>query len=272
MILRSVMQHVRDQNWFAVALDFLIVVVGVFIGIQVANWNDARQRDARSETARARLVDNIRDEIELMRLRTIYFEGVSDFGEYADTVLDGPPPDTDAARWQFLVALFQAGQAWPFGLHGQVYREMQSAGQLDLIGGPEIRSALSSYYDESAREIGITFGTIDPYRALIRRKMPWPLQQYIWTRCYDFDASQTGRETIEEYMPACPPPDDLDRVRQAATDLHASEELEEYLHGRLSELHVTLGFIRNVTRDGVALIDEVNRTGREDDEAPEGSE
>ncbi len=40
MILRSVMRHVRDQNWFAVFLDFLIVVVGVFIGIQVANWNE----------------------------------------------------------------------------------------------------------------------------------------------------------------------------------------------------------------------------------------
>ena len=36
------MKHVRDQNWFAVFLDFLIVVIGVFIGIQVANWNGAR--------------------------------------------------------------------------------------------------------------------------------------------------------------------------------------------------------------------------------------
>jgi hypothetical protein len=41
MILRRVMQHVRDQNWFAVGIDFVIVVVGVFIGIQVANWNEA---------------------------------------------------------------------------------------------------------------------------------------------------------------------------------------------------------------------------------------
>lgn len=48
MILRSVMKHVRDQNWLAVVLDFLIVVVGVFIGIQVANWNDG-QRDRENE-------------------------------------------------------------------------------------------------------------------------------------------------------------------------------------------------------------------------------
>lgn len=42
MILRRVVEHVKAQNWTAVALDFVIVVTGVFIGIQVSNWNDAR--------------------------------------------------------------------------------------------------------------------------------------------------------------------------------------------------------------------------------------
>ena len=42
MLLRRVIEHVKAQNWTAVALDFVIVVVGVFIGIQVSNWNDAR--------------------------------------------------------------------------------------------------------------------------------------------------------------------------------------------------------------------------------------
>lgn len=38
MILRSVMRHVRDQNWLAVGIDFVIVVVWVFIDVQVTNW------------------------------------------------------------------------------------------------------------------------------------------------------------------------------------------------------------------------------------------
>lgn len=48
MILRSIMKHVRDQNWVAVGIDFVIVVVGLFIGIQVASWNNAR-RDREAE-------------------------------------------------------------------------------------------------------------------------------------------------------------------------------------------------------------------------------
>jgi hypothetical protein len=42
MILRRVIEHVRAQNWFAVGLDFGIVVIGVFVGIQVSNWNQER--------------------------------------------------------------------------------------------------------------------------------------------------------------------------------------------------------------------------------------
>ncbi|CAN0603893.1 unnamed protein product, partial [Ectocarpus sp. 12 AP-2014] len=46
MILRSLTKHVKDQNWFAVGLDFAIVIVGVFIGIQVSNWNESQREQA----------------------------------------------------------------------------------------------------------------------------------------------------------------------------------------------------------------------------------
>jgi hypothetical protein len=63
MILRSVMRHVREQNWVAVCLDFLIVVVGVFIGIQVANWNEAQEEQRRLNeqlsSLRAEFVENL---------------------------------------------------------------------------------------------------------------------------------------------------------------------------------------------------------------------
>ena len=42
MIPRRIAEHVKAHNWFAVAIDFLIVVVGVFVGLQVNNWNEAR--------------------------------------------------------------------------------------------------------------------------------------------------------------------------------------------------------------------------------------
>ena len=49
MILRRVIEHVKAQNWFAVGIDFVIVVMGVFIGMQVQGWS--KQRDDRHREA-----------------------------------------------------------------------------------------------------------------------------------------------------------------------------------------------------------------------------
>lgn len=55
MILRRLKAHVEKENWFAVFLDFAIVVTGVFIGIQLGNWNDARSDRAALSVALSNL-------------------------------------------------------------------------------------------------------------------------------------------------------------------------------------------------------------------------
>ena len=44
MRLRSLTKHIREQNWFAVALDFFIVVAGILIAFQITNWNERREQ------------------------------------------------------------------------------------------------------------------------------------------------------------------------------------------------------------------------------------
>ena len=43
MLLRRFMHHVTEQNWFAVWIDLLVVVIGIFLGLQVTDWNEARR-------------------------------------------------------------------------------------------------------------------------------------------------------------------------------------------------------------------------------------
>ena len=42
MITRNLSRHIKEQNWFAVVVDFTVVVSGIFIGLQAADWNQAR--------------------------------------------------------------------------------------------------------------------------------------------------------------------------------------------------------------------------------------
>ena len=46
MILRRMADAIYEQNWFTVVLEVLIVVVGIFIGLQVDDWNEARKESA----------------------------------------------------------------------------------------------------------------------------------------------------------------------------------------------------------------------------------
>lgn len=56
MILRRIKFHVENENWFAVALDFFIVVVGVYIGVLLGNWNETRQERALYQQSYDRMI------------------------------------------------------------------------------------------------------------------------------------------------------------------------------------------------------------------------
>ena len=73
MILRRITEHVKAQNWFAVGLDFVIVVIGVFIGIQVSNWNEARSSSRQEGVLIAQLADDLRS----MRHSFVFSDAIS---------------------------------------------------------------------------------------------------------------------------------------------------------------------------------------------------
>jgi len=62
LLLRSVSQHVKDQNWFAVGLDFFIVVAGILIAFQITNWSETRQQNVQTEQA----LDSIEAELSIL--------------------------------------------------------------------------------------------------------------------------------------------------------------------------------------------------------------
>jgi hypothetical protein len=60
MILSRVIEHVKKQHWTAIGIDFFIVVFGVFIGIQLGNWNQARVDHVDERRLLTRLDDEAR--------------------------------------------------------------------------------------------------------------------------------------------------------------------------------------------------------------------
>ena len=42
MLSTHIVNNIKTQNWLAVSLDFIVVVAGIFIGLQASEWNDSR--------------------------------------------------------------------------------------------------------------------------------------------------------------------------------------------------------------------------------------
>jgi hypothetical protein len=66
MIMRRVAARLKQQDWFAVAIEFALVVAGVFLGIQVANWNDARKEHALEAAYLERIAEDVRRDVAEM--------------------------------------------------------------------------------------------------------------------------------------------------------------------------------------------------------------
>ncbi len=59
MLMRRIREHVTAHDWFAVGIDLIIVVLGVFLGTQVSNWNAERLAHEAGDTYRARIVRDL---------------------------------------------------------------------------------------------------------------------------------------------------------------------------------------------------------------------
>ena len=79
MILRRVIEHVREQNWTAICVEFVLLVLGVFLGIQAANWNSTMIERGESRDSLQRLEEDLRLSIKLTQSNAEFMtEGARD--------------------------------------------------------------------------------------------------------------------------------------------------------------------------------------------------
>lgn len=142
MILRRIIEHAKAQNWTAIGIDFCIVVFGVFIGIQLGNWNEARVERAKEYGYLVRLHEDMQQSIGTIE-RTI---GMLERQSAAQTVfLDAlaqcaVPP---GARDEIDYAIATLGYINAPIFSSRTYDELTSSGSLDLIESDEIKRALA---------------------------------------------------------------------------------------------------------------------------------
>ena len=129
MIMRRLAQSLREQNWTAITIEFVLLVLGVFLGIQVANWNEDRLEAHRAHGFLERLAGDLERERASIDKRLEYIGQSIAYGEVALTwIEDGTLADGSA--WKTVMAYYNASRILPYSPINTTYQEMRSAGQL----------------------------------------------------------------------------------------------------------------------------------------------
>ena len=250
MILRRMREHFTHHNWFAVAVDFLIVVIGVFLGIQASNWNQARETRAQAREYRAMLQSDLDANLENLATRRRYYGWVRNEALATLADLDRPSAALDQ---QFLVDAYQATQIQPWALKRNTYDEILSVGAMASLGDPLLRDKIANYYVTSD-VTGANIAVIPPYRDIVRRVMPYAVQQAIRARCNE-RLVQNSRGSVDIILPTgmCELGLDSDTVRRAVIQVHDWPGLALDLNRQLVDLDQKLVSVDAIYRRATAL-------------------
>ena len=180
-------RSMRERDWAGIAIEIVIVVIGVFIGIQASNCNDNRLEQVRSREYMARIKADLLDDADQLQKRIAFWSAVSRQGHialaFAENGRVAPGPE-----WNTLRAFLQASEAWRFTYNATTYDELRSAGQLGLIASPDIRAALANYYVTNPVRRGPGLYLLLPkYRETVRAAVPSSLMEYYWKACHHDD-------------------------------------------------------------------------------------
>lgn len=142
MILRRLAAAFRRQDWSTVGVEIIIVVLGVFIGIQVANWNEWRQDRALEQEYLGRLYGDVVMSIE------DNLDGLAWDEERARTqrlVLDALDSGvlTESQRADFDAGLIYFGYQNTITMRWATVEELRSTGKMAVIRDIKLRDMLA---------------------------------------------------------------------------------------------------------------------------------
>ena len=142
MILARIAKALKDQNWLAVAIEFVIVILGVVIGFQITSWNT--ERAVRSEEVRI-----------LQRMLSDSESLLSSRRELSDHLDRGWRETRDAVAAIYIdggaVTEWQCQRIIGSHIYTQMadtvptLEDLLSTGRLDLIRDETVRSAVTDY-------------------------------------------------------------------------------------------------------------------------------
>ena len=182
MILRRVIAHVRNQEWTAIGIDFAIVVIGVFVGIQVSNWNAEREEHRKAAIFTERLKADLLREAWGYDYLVAYSRETNSNQRRVLDVMAGEAALSDE---QFLISAYRATQYKYNDRFRATFDELVSTGTIGLIADQALRETAGSLFTSEMFDVISHEASQSEYRRIFRETVPADVQESLLVRCGD---------------------------------------------------------------------------------------
>ena len=245
MILRRITEHLRRQDWVAVTIEFVIVVLGVFVATQVSNWNEEREARARAAVYSERLAADLRYEAWQTEYLIAYYSEVLVNAERAVGALTDGPALSDE---QLVISAYRASQYLFYGTRRATYDEMVSTGDIGLIADRRLRETALTLYSDPTINMITEDARNSAYRIAFRRALAADVQRALLEQCGD-KIIQPG--DFEGIVGSLNYPCELGlppvRIEAAARRLRGDPELIAALQLRFADIETAIGNLEQGT-------------------------
>ncbi len=146
MILSRIANSLRRQDWFALFIELLVVVIGLFLAFQVDRWWEERGSRALEADYLERLHEEVSADIEALQYAIDLAESRQGFADF----LVATRADPAVARNQparFVASIMQSAYTYTPSLRRHTFDDLRSTGNIGLIRDDSPRQALYAYYD-----------------------------------------------------------------------------------------------------------------------------
>ncbi|TLU59938.1 hypothetical protein FE810_16485 [Thalassotalea litorea] len=117
MLTSNIISHLKNQNWLAAIIDFIIVVSGIFVAIQVNSWNEGRVSKQQEKVILEQLYSDFSDNVDSVNSMALFHKNKASELDYViDMVATDNIEPTSERAGNALMSMFQMPPLIPITL------------------------------------------------------------------------------------------------------------------------------------------------------------
>lgn len=145
MMIGQMRKNMTQHDWSAVAVDIVVVIVGILLAFQIERWGDDLRNHSLEQDYMVRLKQDLEAELVLMDRALVFAEERIQAAKFLNRAINNPLIVRDSPDAMPLALETATWRSYP-QINAFVFGELQSSGNLALIRSESLRRNLTNHY------------------------------------------------------------------------------------------------------------------------------